>query len=565
VGLLGQGNPVAAQPWIEQNPTYSIDRNSPSSRSQGGALADPADILFNPGLGGIVGIPCASLGLTGCTGGVVPPYDDLDALSYGADFGQYTSEKGYVGFSVARGSQGLAKTAVNVEASCSPAEPEADEFATQLDGNNSQVFDGDGVPCGTNMGPSMGLQEPNGDDGDDLDALDGHDPYFVDWTGPEGPPDGVPDREVYFSLDSASPTLTANGWSAADILVFLGAGIPPTLQRYAPAAQLGLVAGDDVDGLCLAETSWPPGYSGRKTFDPDGVTSSEDFLFYTITASSPSIGGVVPDAATIMYVQSSGVAIPVDPASALGLAASTDDLDALKCVKGLVDIAIETYTVTLPDGTVANVEGATQTLNMTVGEWETLTVLENKHYAQQYGFEGELSPPSVISQVWWAVSGAIPSQINVRWVPKAGGLDTCTFDGKEVDCQTGDPVTGDINDLEFEIMLDYCVVTPVTRQVMLECKKAGEYTITFENVEVPLGADDLNPSNSDLDIDLDIVCQPVSIGGIAEAPDVDTTSLGAKASGGSSTTTYAVIAGIAAGAVLLGAGGWYARRRRRAR
>ena len=116
VGLLGQGNPVAAQLWIDQFPSYSIDRNSPSSRSQGGVLADPADILFNPGLS-VVGIPCASLGLTGCTGVAAPPYDDLDALSYGADFGQYTSDQGYVGFSLETGSVALANTAVNVEAS----------------------------------------------------------------------------------------------------------------------------------------------------------------------------------------------------------------------------------------------------------------------------------------------------------------------------------------------------------------------------------------------------------------------------------------------------------------
>ena len=192
---------------------------------------------------------------------------------------------------------------------------------------------------------------------------------------------------------------------------------------------------------------------------------------------------------------------------------------------------------------------------MALGEWETLTVLEDKHYAQQYGFEGELSPPSVISQVWWAVSGAIPSQINVRWVPKPGGLDICTFDGKPVDCQTGDPATGDINDLEFEIMLDYRVVTPITRQVMLECKKAGEYSITFENVEVPLGADDLNPSNSDLDIDLNIVCHTGEppVGGVAEFPDMS------KSAGGSSSPPYAAIA--AAAVVVLATGGWYARRR----
>lgn len=53
----------------------------------------------------------------------------------------------------------------------------------------------------------------------------------------------------------------------------------------------------------------------------------------------------------------------------------------------------------------------------------------------------------------------------------------------------------------------------------------------------------------------------LGIGGIAEAPDVDASALGATTSGGSSDTTYAVIAGIAAGAVLLGAGGWYARKR----
>lgn len=54
---------------------------------------------------------------------------------------------------------------------------------------------------------------------------------------------------------------------------------------------------------------------------------------------------------------------------------------------------------------------------------------------------------------------------------------------------------------------------------------------------------------------------PVVIGGIAEAPDADASSLGATTSSGSSGTTYAVIAGVVAGAVLIGAGTWYARRR----
>jgi len=53
------------------------------------------------------------------------------------------------------------------------------------------------------------------------------------------------------------------------------------------------------------------------------------------------------------------------------------------------------------------------------------------------------------------------------------------------------------------------------------------------------------------------------IGGIAEAPDVDASALGAAASGGSSPP-YAAIAGAAMGLVVLGAVGRYARRRWRA-
>jgi hypothetical protein len=93
---------------------------------------------------------------------------------------------------------------------------------------------------------------------------------------------------------------------------------------------------------------------------------------------------------------------------------------------------------------------------------------------------------------------------------------------------------------------------------MLECKLPGEYRITFENVEVPLGANDLNPSNSDLDIDLDIVCQTGEppVGGVAEFPDTS------ESAGGSSSPPYAAMAGVAAAAIAIAAsGGWYARRR----
>jgi hypothetical protein len=53
----------------------------------------------------------------------------------------------------------------------------------------------------------------------------------------------------------------------------------------------------------------------------------------------------------------------------------------------------------------------------------------------------------------------------------------------------------------------------------------------------------------------------VSIGGIAEAPDAETSPLEtAESPGGSSSAGAVAIAGIAAAAVAIGAGGWYARR-----
>lgn len=51
-------------------------------------------------------------------------------------------------------------------------------------------------------------------------------------------------------------------------------------------------------------------------------------------------------------------------------------------------------------------------------------------------------------------------------------------------------------------------------------------------------------------------------GGLAEAPDVDASSLDKTASGEPSTSTYAAIGGAVVGAMmLLGATAWYARRR----
>jgi hypothetical protein len=514
---------VPAEKEIVQRPTFSIQDGGPSTPAGGGWL-DPADILFNPGMPAQC-IPCANLGLSGCTPLGAQTLDDVDALSYGADFGPYSSAEGYLGFSVDTGSSGQPGTAVNIEAGCSAPEPEADEFTTQLDGNNSQYFDGNGLSCsGFNAGMRLGLWEPGGPPtGDDLDAIDNMDCWEID---PDG--DQFPNREVYFSLTPGSPTLpTVPGAtpSGADILVRSATG--GGLQVYAPAAQLGLVPGDDVNGLCLAETAWPIGDIDRMIFDPDGIlTGKRDYLFYTVEKSSPSIPNVVPDAATIMWVWAPGQAVPVDLATALGLLAdNTDDVDAIKCVKGLVDIKLEEFHVDLPDGSPAP-PASDVTLN--VSEWSEFYMYEAKHY---YGIDEELSPPSVTSMVGWAVIGSYPGQLSVRfnahvgdictddtgapvpcgeggvaglpWNPGAlpnppgAGVDSCK-DGVDNDNDTlidfADPDCVDIYDVHFDIDLPWCDGQPVGRQVQFHCKEVGDFPVTFQNIEMPLGADDIDLS-----------------------------------------------------------------------
>jgi hypothetical protein len=557
-------------PPMYQEPTFSIEDGGPSSWMGGGGF-NPADILFNAGAPQVC-IPCMNLGLTGCTPPNPPPpgtlYDDLDALSYGADFGAYASEDGYLGFSVDYGSTGLLGTGVNNETvGCPIPEPQADEFVTNLavdtfgNGANLQFADGDGVAsCANPPAWPLGLVEPPpvGQPSDDLDAIGEKDCWEIDFDL-----NGILDRFAYFSLTPASPTLpmiavlpTGRPATAADILTYVGApaGVP---WVYATEEILGLgpAGGDDVNGLCLADTGMDD------YFDPVGMSGKIDYLFYTVAAGSASIPGVVPDAATIMYVPAPGVAIPVDTATALGLVPA-DDVDAIKCIKGLVDISIDDYYVTLPDGTLVYEGDPAPDVPLTVSEWTDFSMTEVKQY---YPVDEELSPPSVTSQVAWAVIGPPPGQLNVRFNAQPG--DICTDDsGAPVPCGEGgvagvpwdpgslpnpppagvdscldgidndtdgltdlaDPDCVDIYDVHFGLALAAGAPTAVVRDVQFHCKEPGEFPVTFENIEAPLGADDISPDNNEGYIDVNIVCEPpvqphydcyLTIGGI-DPPDI---------------------------------------------
>ena len=290
-----------------------------SAGSDGPSRLHPADVLglapsaISPGVQApYVRIPCASLGLTasGCDDGSDGTQDDVDGLSYGLDLrgGPETS----VAFSVGPGAHGAPGSAVEAQHNCPPANPgfapegDGDVFVSQADGANELLFDGNGPIGACTVGFPLGLVEA-ASRRDDVDAFDGHDVSQVDTDG-----DGVPEQPVYFSLAVGSPSLSALGFSAGDILVTRNGDAP---ALFISAAQLGLSAGDDLDAFCLSE-------------DGDGIYNAGDLVYYSIAPrlQGPALSNAGP-ADTLAPGTPPRV---VRRASDLGLTAG-DDLDALEC------------------------------------------------------------------------------------------------------------------------------------------------------------------------------------------------------------------------------------------
>lgn len=273
--------------------SFSVAQGNPAT-----ALGlHPADIL---GVGGVPLIPCTNLGLL-CEDTASGAVDDITALSYGNDFAPDGLPNAH--FSVNNGSQGANGSAVRAEASCAPAQAQADVFAAQLDATNNQDLDGDGAACAGNSGFALGLSETAG--GDNLDAL-GRDPCtVVDLNC-----DGLPEEPIYLTLAAASPSLATVSAGAADIL---SADPDYGLLIWATAADLGLGAGDRIDALCLNENG-------------NGLFDSGDQLLFSLAAGSPTLTSLSASTADLLQA---GPQV-VTPAARLGLAIS-DDLDAALC------------------------------------------------------------------------------------------------------------------------------------------------------------------------------------------------------------------------------------------
>jgi hypothetical protein len=349
------GDPLGFPPNVS-----NVDRMS-SSLGLGPVPAPPpylGPFTPNPGAPAPAPLPPGALGTFGLS-----PNDNIDALSFGRDSGHVLF------FSVDTASVGLPGTHVRREAVTSPfSAAAAPPLPTNPGGGDpgheaaGDIFKslpfapfGSYIPLhfatGRFVAPAilaanelaiderlLGLQAPasNGralarpeDDLDALELSDAADPIFgvdlVDNTTGVAPPDGIPDRFVFFSIDTASPANAMPGIDPDDILVSPPGGFVFSVFANG-ATTMGLLPGDDIDGLALSDVP------------PFGVLNPpRDEALFSLHPGSPSVR-VGPDGmagtgdevspADVFYTNFTGTHVLYASAGALGLL-TTDNVDAL--------------------------------------------------------------------------------------------------------------------------------------------------------------------------------------------------------------------------------------------
>ncbi|MCP5021147.1 MAG: hypothetical protein GY930_05160 [bacterium] len=313
-----------------QQSVYSIDWRSPSVGIPDAGTATPmtsGDLLIpTTGLPAIGPLPMPTIGMThglgglglipGCIGvpGGAPCPVEVDALSFGQDLPVTPNgfAPGQLHFSVDSFAMGIAGGTIvpNVTSEGPVGDASADVMLNPLaipgaplppgpSMGHRGIWDGDGMASGTGFSyPGLGLIEPNMPGpapaamGDNLDALDTL-PFFP----------GVP-PVAFFSLDSMggdpltslphNATAVGHGFTGADVLVSVAAGLGPVLYAPGPALGLNLVPAvnrDDLDALILWE-------NGDGIFQPshvpfDWMTGASDMLLFSVRRGSAVIG--MPD------------------------------------------------------------------------------------------------------------------------------------------------------------------------------------------------------------------------------------------------------------------------------
>jgi hypothetical protein len=205
-------------------------------------------------------------------------------------------------FSIDLASTAVPGTPANIEATA--GDQLADIYSSLVDGNNTLLWDGNGVFTAPNPTvPPLGLAEPfSAPFGDDLDA----------WEND----DLVPASPLFFSLDLAT-AMSAGSFASDVLMATVGPGYDsPTPAVYASATQLGLSPfEDDIDALVVFD-------------DGDNVFGPGDYIQFSLAPGSFSliISGLSP--ADILQVDFGGPFYLLLPAGALGLN-PTDNVDAL--------------------------------------------------------------------------------------------------------------------------------------------------------------------------------------------------------------------------------------------
>ncbi len=294
------------------------------------------------------------------------PNDNIDALSFGKDSGDVLL------FSVDPATVGIPGTHVRVQAVTSPLGGAAalpfptnpgggapgDEAAGDVFKSLPLAPFGSYIPLhyatGNYLTPAtlaanelaidellLGLQAPATrgtaiarpeDDLDGLELADAGDPIFgVDLLNNAlgiGPPDGIPDRFVFFSIDTASPSsgvVLPPPVDPDDVLIALPPGF--AFGVFADGAvDIGLLPGDDIDALAVSDVA------------PLGILNpGVDEALFSLHPGSPSVL-VGPDgvpatgdelsAAEIRYTSFTGVHVLYASAGALGLLAR-DNVNAI--------------------------------------------------------------------------------------------------------------------------------------------------------------------------------------------------------------------------------------------
>ena len=310
----------------------------------GGGIVEPeVPFLGWPPIGRIAP-PLLGLDLSG---GI----DNLNALSFGNDqVDQDPFDIVSISFSVDNASVGIVGTSVDFEvvvgtdygAPDLPAPPEhiADIFYSPITGMNFLLLDEkdptctffnmtvtNSVPTASNcFQPGNPSGWPGGPNPEDTDALEFSNVFFV---GNDTDFDGDLDflsGNVFFSIDPASASVgitvpdfrpgPLDGVATPDDILMA----PPPGGAFGVYASgvidIGLLAGDDLDALCLYDID-SIGY-----LDP-----GKDLALFSLAPGSPSLGGSPAD---IFYTDFTGTFSLSIPAALLGLL-PLDNVDAMDC------------------------------------------------------------------------------------------------------------------------------------------------------------------------------------------------------------------------------------------